>query len=132
MKKDIMEYCESCNMCQKIKTQNFGRFGFLHPQDIPQRLYKSVLLDLIGPLPKSKDSFTTILAIVDRLSKHVQFIATDFDLTTEGFRYLFVKHVVCCYGLLDTTYANCNGHWLSNFWTSVSLYLKSKMVLSLA
>jgi hypothetical protein len=129
MKKDVVEYCKLCDICQKIKTRNFGKFSFLQPQSVPQRPYESILLDLIGPLPMSKDRFTTILVIVNRLSKHVQFIATDFNLNTEGFGYLFVKHVVCHYKLPDTVYANRDGRWLSEFWTAVSSYLKSCMVL---
>jgi hypothetical protein len=132
MKKDVVKYCELCNICQKIKTRNFGKFGFLQPQSVLQCPYELISLDLIGPLPMSKDGFTAILVIVDRLSKHVQFIATDFNLNTEGFGYLFVKHVVCRYGLPDTVYANRDGCWLSKFWTAVSSYLKSRMVLSSA
>jgi hypothetical protein len=132
MKKDVVEYCESCDICQKIKTRNFGKFGFLRPQSVPQRPYQSISLDLIGPLPLTKDGFSAILVIVDRLSKHAQFIPTDFDLNTEGFGYLFVKHVVCRYGLPDTVYADRDGRWLSEFWTAVSSYLKSHLVLSSA
>jgi hypothetical protein len=43
-----------------------------------------------------------------------------------------VKNVACCYGLPDTIYANRDGRWLSNFWTSIASYLKSKMLLSSA
>jgi hypothetical protein len=115
MKKDVVKYCESCNICQKIKTRNFGKFGFLRSQSVLQRPYELISLDLIGPLPMSKDGFTAILVIVDRLLKHAQFIATDFNLNTEGFGYLFVKHVVCHYRLPDTVYADRDGHWLSKF-----------------
>jgi hypothetical protein len=99
---------------------------------VPAIPYESVSLDLIGPLPPSDEGFTAILVIVDRLSKHAQFIATDFDLNTNGFAYLFVKHVVCRFGLPRSIYADRDGRWLSDFWTAIAGYLKTRMLLSSA
>jgi hypothetical protein len=106
MQKDIQAFCDSCNVCQKTKPVNFKRYGYLHPNSIPLVPYESVSLDLIGPLPMSGESFTAILVVVNRLSKHSQFIPTMFELKTEGFGYLFVQHVVCRYGLPRIIYAD--------------------------
>jgi hypothetical protein len=129
MRKDIEEYCDSCNICQKIKDCNFKRFGYLRPQDVPTQPYKLVSLDLIGPLPILEEGYTAILVIVNCLSKHAQFVPVDFNMNSQGFGYLFVKHVVCRFGLPNTIYADCNGRWLLDFWSAVATYLKTNMVL---
>jgi hypothetical protein len=129
MTKDIKRFCESCDICQKIKPINFGKFGHLHSNPIPTRPYESVSLDLIGPLPES-DGYTAILVIVDRLSKHAQFIPTIFKLKKEGFAHLFVKHVACRYGLPDSIFADRDGRWFSGFWRLVSKQMNIHMALS--
>jgi hypothetical protein len=132
MKKDLLRFCESCDICQKTKARNFKHYGFLRPNDIPALPYESVSLDLIGPLPLSEDSYTAILVVADRLSKHAQFIPTVFELNTDGFGYLFVRHVVCRFGLPTSVFADRDGRWLSDFWTAIAGYLKTKIVLSSA
>jgi hypothetical protein len=131
MKKDIERFCASCDVCQKIKPLNFGKFGYLQPNDIPTRPYESISLDLIGPLPESL-GYTAILVIVCRLSKHAQFVATTFSLGTSGFAHLFVKNVACRYGLPDSIYADRDGRWFLGFWREVSLQMKIRMALSSA
>jgi hypothetical protein len=131
MKKDIKRFCESCDVCQKTKPRNFSNFGFLKPNNISGAPCEPVSLDLIGPLPAS-EGYTAILVVVDRLSKHAQFLPTVFELNTEGFAYLFVRHVVCRFGLPRSIYADRDGRWLSDFWTPIAGYLKTRMLLSSA
>jgi hypothetical protein len=131
MKKDVKRFCESCDVCQKVKPRNFSNFGFLKPNNISGAPYDSVSLDLIGPLPAS-DGYSAILVVVDRLTKHAQFLPTVFELNTEGFAYLFVRHVVCRFSLPRSIYADRDGRWLSDFWTAIAGYLKTRMLLSSA
>lgn len=35
MKTDIINYCRTCDVCQKTKSPNFGKFGYLIPNPIP-------------------------------------------------------------------------------------------------
>jgi hypothetical protein len=131
LKKDILRFCKTCDVCQKIKPLNFSRYGWLHPNPIPLRPYESISMDLIGPLPPS-EGYTAVLVVVDRLSKHAQFIPTDMELKTDGFAHLFVKHVACRFGLPDSIYADKDGRWFSGFWRQVSLQMKISMKISSA
>jgi hypothetical protein len=132
MIKDVEAYCETCDVCQKTKHRNFTRFGYLRPQDIAAAPFESISLDLIGPLAESDDEFTAILVIVDRLTKSALFVPTVMDLNAEGFAYLVFRHVFCKFGLPSTIYADRDGRWFSDFWTAISSYLKTRMVLSSA
>jgi hypothetical protein len=85
-------------------------------------------LDLIAPLVES-DGHTAILVIVDRLTKHAQFIPTHFDLNTEGFTHFFIKHVACRSGLPDLIIADRDGRWCVGFWQQVCLQMRVRMAL---
>lgn len=131
MKKDIMSFCASCDICQKTKHSNFKRYGFLKPHAIPQNPYQSVSLDLIVNLPWSEE-FNAILVIVDRLTKHAQFIPTTTGLNTEGFATLFIKHVACKFGLPSNIICDRDSRWTSEFWRHVARKLHTGLLISLA
>ncbi len=128
MKKDVVAFCRSCNVCQKTKPLNFNRFGFLIPNPIPERPYKSVSMDLIVNLPWSNKS-NAILVVVDRMTKHAQFIPTTSGLTAKGFAQLFVWNIICQYGIPDSTITNRDPRWTSDFWRAVANSLKTRMAL---
>ncbi len=98
MKVDIEKFCQTCDICQKMKHPNFSRYGLLIPNPIPTRPYESISMDFIMDLLWSGE-FNAIYVVVNRLTKHVQFIPTTTGLDTEEFGSLFTKHIICCYRL---------------------------------
>ena len=131
MKTDILEFCKACDVCQKTKSPNFNRYGYLIPNPIPSRPYQSIAMDFIVNLPWS-NGFNAIFVIVDRLSKQGMFIPCTTGLTAKEFAELFVKHVVCRFGLPDSIIADRNPRWTSDFWRGVASFLKTRMSLSSA
>lgn len=129
MKTDIRRYCETCDVCQKVKPANFKRFGLLQPHHIPSRPYESISMDLITGLPMS-DSHNAIWVAVDRLTKHANFVPTNTELDTEGFAELFVKHVACKFGLPYSIVTDRDPRWTHQFWKGVVAHLKTEMWLS--
>jgi hypothetical protein len=129
MKRDIDEFCNSCDVCQKIKQRNFTKYGYLIPNPIPSRPYESISLDLIVNLPWSED-FNAIFVVVDRLSKHASFIPTTSGLTSQGSAELFVEHIVSRFGLPDSILADRDPRWTSDLWTAVAATIGTKMSLS--
>lgn len=129
MKTDILEFCSTCDVCQKTKPSNFSRYGKLLPHSIPTRPYESISMDLIVNLPWSNDC-NAILVFVDRLTKHSQFIPTTTGLNAEGFALLFVKHIVCKFGVPASIVTDRDPRWTSIFWREVAKILKSDMILA--
>lgn len=129
MRVDINRFCESCDTCQKTKPSNFNRFGFLIPNPIPHRPYQSISMDLIVNLPWSGE-YNAIFVVVDRLSKHAQFLPTTTGLTSKGFTYMFVRNVACRFGLPDSIITDRDPRWTSDFWNAVTKFIKTKMSLS--
>ena len=131
MKADVLEFSRSCDSCQKTKSSNFNKFGFLIPNPIPSRPYQSISMDFIVNLPWS-DNFNAIFVVVDRLTKQGSFIPCTTGLTAEEFGELFVKHIVCRFGLPDSIVTDRDPRWTSDFWRGVARFLKTKMALSSA
>ena len=50
---DIELFCSSCASCQVTKDSNQKPSGLLHSLPIPDRLWQSISMDFIGPLPVS-------------------------------------------------------------------------------
>jgi len=131
MKADVLEYCRSCDSCQKTKFGNFNKFRFLIPNSILSCPYQSISMDFIINLPWSND-FNAIFVVVDRLTKQGTFIPCTTSLTTEEFAKLFVRHIICRFSLPNSIIMDHDPQWTSNFWRGVVQFLKMKMSLSSA
>ena len=131
MKTDIINYCRTCDVCQKTKSPNFGKFGYLIPNPIPARPYQSISMDFIVNLPWS-NGYNAIFVVVDRLSKRGSFIPCTTGLTAEEFAELFVRHIVCRFGLPDSIITDRDPRWTSDFWRGIAHFLKTGMSLSSA
>ena len=129
MKLDIIRFCKSCDVCQKTKSPNFGKFGMLIPNPIPARPYQSISMDFIVNLPWS-EGYNAIYVVVDCLTKHASFIPTTTGLDAEGFALLFVKVIACRFGLPESIITDRDPRWSSDFWMGVAKALQTKMSLS--
>ena len=59
---------------------------------VPNRSWNSISMDFIEQLPSSS-GFTTILVIIDQLSKQAIFIPTHDTITSPELAQLFLLHV---------------------------------------
>lgn len=129
MKKDVVRFCESCDVCQKTKDDPVAKYGKLLPHSIPTFPYQSVSMDLIAGLPWSEGA-NAILVVVCRLTKHAQFIPTNTGLSTENFALLFIREVVRRFGVPEEIISDRDPRWTAGFWKEVAKGLKTKMSLS--
>ena len=75
MATDIEAFCRSCGKCQANKTDMLKPQGFLHSLPIPDKLWQSVGMDFMGPLPWSLGN-DYLLVIIDRLTLQVHLVPT--------------------------------------------------------
>ncbi|XP_022887071.1 uncharacterized protein LOC111402967 [Olea europaea var. sylvestris] len=92
MRDYIATYLKTCLICQQDKADHQKKVGLLEPLSIPTRPFKSVLMNYIIGLPKVED-FSTIIVMVNRLSKYATFIAAPKYITAEETAQLFFKHI---------------------------------------
>ena len=114
MKTDIINYCHSCDVCQKMKAPNLGKFGYLIPNPIPSRPYQSISMDFIINLPWS-NGFNTIFVVVDCLSKQGSFIPCTTRLSAEEFGELsfVILHAASACQTASLQIGTPDGHLIS-------------------
>ena len=91
IKKDALEYCRQCLICQKGKAKRVKIPGKLQPLNIPQMKWECISMDFIIALPKVTGSFDSIFVVTDRLTKVVHLIPTRTTASTLDVAQLFVK-----------------------------------------
>ena len=129
MWKEIKSFCDTCNVCQKVKPDHRPKAGMLRPLLIPLMPFEVITLDLMAGLPKSEGS-DVVLVVMGKLMKYVSYIPTTETLNQEGFTKLFVKHIVHRFGLPKGMVANRDPHWAKTFWVSVAAELGLELLLS--
>jgi hypothetical protein len=65
----------------RTESPNHAPYGLLQPLPIPEERWKSVSMDFIAPLPKTKRGNSGILVVLDRLFKTQHVIPTPSSCT---------------------------------------------------
>ncbi|MBW0505980.1 hypothetical protein O181_045695 [Austropuccinia psidii MF-1] len=69
-RKETIEYCHSCDRCQKANRSTGKKFGLMIHIQEPKSPWEVVHMDWVTALPPSGDkSYNACLVIVDRYSK---------------------------------------------------------------
>ena len=94
----VKDYCKSCVTFSCSKPVRHTPYGLLKQLPIPEKPWNSILMDFIEKLPQSS-GYTSILVIVDRLSKQSLFIQTHITITSQQLAQLFILHVFSKHGV---------------------------------
>ncbi|XP_022869439.1 uncharacterized protein LOC111388860 [Olea europaea var. sylvestris] len=82
MPEDINHFVQTCPVCQRTKYETLTLVGTLQPLEVPVQIWEDLTMDFIVGLPLSH-GFTSIMVVVDRLSKYAHFasLPTGFNAT---------------------------------------------------
>ena len=94
----IKDYINRCNRCARFKETNQAPFSTLNPLKAPHMPWIDVMADFTTDLPLS-NGYDSILVIVDRFSKEVEFIPTIKTVTTLETTNLYLFNMWKNYGL---------------------------------
>ena len=83
MTKEVKQYMEGCNFCQKNKNCTEQPVGKLMPNLIPERPWMHISADFITKLLLAQ-GYDFILVVVDQLTKMVHFTPTTEKTLVEG------------------------------------------------
>jgi len=92
---------EGCDQYQKMKNRAEMLAGKLRPNEVPERLWQHISVDLITKLPMSK-GHDLILVVCDRFLKISHFVVTTEKTTAEGLARLFRDNVWKLHGLPES------------------------------
>lgn len=126
MRDFVKDYCNSCTTCQRSKAPHHKPYGLLKQLPIPPHPWDSISMDFIEHLPPSM-GFTSILVIVDRLSKQGVFIPTHDTITSAQLAELFVIHVFSKHGIPSHSTSDHGPEFVSHFFRSLGKVLDMKL-----
>jgi hypothetical protein len=115
MKHDITEYVQQCAICQQAKTTNTLPAGLLQPLPIPSQVWDDIAMDFIIGLPLSH-GYTTIMVVVDRLTKYAHFIPMKNDYTSKTVAEAFMNNIVKLHGMPKSIVSDRDKVFTSAFW----------------
>jgi len=126
MRAFIKDYCNSCTTCKRFKTPHHKPYGLLKQLPIPCCPWNSISMDFIEQLPPSI-GFTSILVIIDRLSKQGLFILTFDTITSAQLAELFVLHIFSKHGVPSHCTSDRGSEFVSHFFRSLGTALDMKL-----
>ncbi|XP_061357767.1 uncharacterized protein LOC133302059 [Gastrolobium bilobum] len=118
IRKDIKNYIQQCEICQKLKPPNHSPFGLLQPLQIPETLWAHLSMDFITHLPMSA-GFTAVMVVVDRFSKAAHFIPLPTHYSASKVAQLIWDFVGKLHGLPESIVSDRDPIFLSDFWRSL-------------
>jgi hypothetical protein len=90
---DTESFCRSCKECQTCKSSTRAPSGKLHPLPIPQRPWKSIVMDFVGPFPEVTDqgvAYNYLWVVICRLTSVVRLIPVNTSTTASKLAWLFI------------------------------------------
>ena len=126
----MKDYIKSCMACAQAKTPHHQPYGMLKQLLVPDQPWNSISMDFIEQLPSSS-SFTTILVIIDQLSKQAIFIPTHDTITSPELTQLFLLHVFTKHGVPAHVTSDQGSEFVLHFFRSLGKALDMKLHFTL-
>lgn len=121
----------SCTVCQQCKYDTTAYPGLLQPLEIPDRFWSTISMDFVDGLPKS-EGFTSILVIVDKLSKFGHFVLLKHPYTPYSVAQCVLNNITKLYGMPSKIISNRDPVFLSSFWKELFKCLHTQLAYSTA
>ncbi|XP_042065700.1 uncharacterized protein LOC121809231 [Salvia splendens] len=118
LRKEVRDFVNACAVCQSTKYSTQKPAGLLQPLPVPSQVWDDVSMDFITGLPQSR-GYTTIMVVVDRLSKYAHFAALPTRFDALRVAHLFVNTVVRHHGFPKTLVSDRDSVFLNAVWEEI-------------
>ncbi|GJT65064.1 putative reverse transcriptase domain-containing protein [Tanacetum coccineum] len=132
MKADIATYVSKCLTCAKVKAEHQKPSGLLQQPEIPVWKWERITMDFIVGLPRTPSGYDSIWVIVDRLTKSAHFLPVKTTDSMEKLTQLYLKEIVCRYGVPILIISDRDSKFASRFWWSLQGALGTQLDMSTA
>ena len=127
----VREYVQSCQVCQRSKTEHLHPAGLLQPLDVPSTIWSDIAMDFVEGFPRVGGK-SVVLTVVDRFSKMAHFIALGHPYTALSVAQAFFDNVVKLHGLPCSIVSDRDPVFTSTLWTELFKLAGVKLRLSSA
>ncbi|MBW0529171.1 hypothetical protein O181_068886 [Austropuccinia psidii MF-1] len=131
--KDVIEYCHSCDRCQKANKATGKRSGLMIHIQEPSTPWEVDHMDWVTALPPGGDkSYNACLVIVERYRKTTIFLPCHKDETAMDTALLIWNRVISHTGLFKNIISDRDPKLTSSLWTNLHKNLGTKLSFSTA
>ena len=129
--KEVKQYMEGCDSCQRNKNCTEQPAGKLMPNSILEKPWTYISADFITKLPLAQE-YDAILVVVDWLTKIVHFIPTTEKTTAEGLAKLFRNNMWKLHGLPKSIILDRGPQFMAGLMRELNqmLGIESKMLIA--
>ncbi|MBW0504023.1 hypothetical protein O181_043738 [Austropuccinia psidii MF-1] len=132
-RKETIEYCHTCDRCQKANSITGKKFGLMIHIQEPKSPWKVVHMDWVTSLPPSGyKRYNACLVIVDRYSKTPMFFPFHKDDTAMDTALLLWSRVISHTELLKNIISDRDPKFTSELLTNLHILLWTKLSFSTA
>ncbi len=106
LRRDVKTYVKGCDVCLASKAVRHKPYGDLQSLPIPTHRWKDLSIDFVTSLPISanwkRDSYDSILVIVDRLTKMIHYELVKVTIDVPGLVEMIIDVVVRHHGVPES------------------------------
>ncbi|MBW0542628.1 hypothetical protein O181_082343 [Austropuccinia psidii MF-1] len=132
--KDVAEYCQTCDRCQKGNRATGKKFGMMMIQiQEPESPWEKAHMNWVTALPPGGDrSYNAFLVLVDRYSQDPMFLACHKDDTAMETAIMIFNKFISHTGIFQNIISNRDPKFTSALWTNLHNLFGTKLSFSKA
>ncbi|MBW0520771.1 hypothetical protein O181_060486 [Austropuccinia psidii MF-1] len=132
-RKDVTEYCQTCDRCQKTNRATGKKFGMRIQIQETKSPWEIAHMDWVTSLPPEGDrSYNACLVLVKRYSKTPMFLPCHKDDTAMDTAIMIWNKVISHRGLLKNIISDRDPKFTSALWTNLHNLSRTKLPFSTA
>ena len=128
MTKTVTKYVKPCEKCQKSKTIKHTKIP-LQITDTPHKVFENVLVDTIGPLPKTENGNEYAITLICDLTKYLVSIPVPNKSANTTAKAIFESFVLQ-YGPMKNLITDMGTKYKNALINDLCKYMKTKHVTS--
>jgi len=134
MIKDVKEYINTCNICQRMKIKCHLSYDELRSLSWFTDSWKEITMNFITDLSPSKWKevvYDLIFMIVNHYMKMTRYLSIKKTLTVVKLAKLFFEQIALKYEILNDIIINKDSLFINAFWSKICYHAKMKQQLSI-
>ncbi len=134
MIKNIKEYINTCDICQRVKMKRHLSYDELRSLSQLTDSWKEITMNFITNLSSSKWKevmYDSILVIVTYYMKMTRYLFTKKTLTVIKLTELFFEKIALKYEILNNIVIDKDSLFINAFWSEICYHVKMKWWLSI-
>jgi transposase InsO family protein len=119
---DIKKFCKDCVSCVSRKTNPHTKPAPIQRFPPVTKVFERTSMDVVGPLPTTKNGNKYILTFIDYFSKYAEAIPLS-NVSAETVARAFIVNIVTRHGVPNALLTDCGTNFTSKLFKDVCKYL---------